>query len=58
MSSTHARIRNEIYVTKNIYQKAGKIHPIFHKYAPSLHYYIPVKFNKFCCIVLLIFLAL
>ena len=31
--------------TKNISQKASKIHPIFAEYAPTLHYYVHVKFE-------------
>ena len=42
---TYSRIRNEIYETKNISQKLVKFIQFFHEYAPTLHYYICVKFE-------------
>ena len=44
MSSTHARIRNEIYEEKEyLSKKPVKLIQLFYEYAPTLlHYYILV----------------
>ena len=41
----HSRIRNEIYKTKNISQKAVKFVQFFHEHASTLPYYTRVKFE-------------